>query len=157
MASIKVKFQPSAEADHEGTIFYQVLHERKRRLLFPDYHVFPYEWDENRSLVTTNQKSKRTPTLLSIRERIHKDVELLNKIIRKLENDGTTYTTDDIIDEFNRLSDKYSLFKFMDSLIVKLKRNGKIRTAETYISTLNSFRKFRNGEDIMLFQINSDI
>ena len=29
MASIKVKFRPSTVADHEGTIYYQIIHERK--------------------------------------------------------------------------------------------------------------------------------
>lgn len=63
MASIKVKFKPSTVADHEGTIFYQILHERKQRQLFSDYHVFPTEWDENRSMVTTTQKRYKLGTL----------------------------------------------------------------------------------------------
>lgn len=29
MASIKVKFRPSTVADHEGAIYYQIIHERK--------------------------------------------------------------------------------------------------------------------------------
>ncbi len=28
MASIKVKFRPSTVADHRGTIYYQIIHER---------------------------------------------------------------------------------------------------------------------------------
>lgn len=28
MASIKVKFRPSTVADHEGTIYYQIIHFR---------------------------------------------------------------------------------------------------------------------------------
>ena len=156
MASIKVKFKPSTVADHEGTIFYQILHERKQRQLFSDYHVFPAEWDENRSMVTTTQKSERKSFILSIRERIRWDVERLNKIIRKLDNDGLSYTADDVIDEFNRHFNEYSLFNYMESLIIKLKQNGKIRTAETYVSTLNSFKKFRKNEDIMLDSLNSE-
>lgn len=102
MASIKVKFKPSTVEDHEGTIFYQILHERKQRQLFSDYHVFPTEWDETRSMVTTTHNSERKSFILSIRERIRWDVERLNKIIRKLDNDGLAYTVDDVIDEFNR-------------------------------------------------------
>lgn len=157
MASIKVKFKPSTVADHEGTIFYQILHERKQRQLFSDYHVFPAEWDENRSNVTTTNKSERKSFILSIRERIRWDVERLTKIIRKLDNSGLTYTGDDVIDEFNRHVNEGSLFNYMESHIIKLKQNGKIRTAETYISALNSFKKFRNDEDIMLDCFNSKI
>lgn len=156
MASIKVKFKPSTVADHEGTIFYQILHERKQRQLFSDYHVFPAEWDESRSMVTTIQKSERKSFILSIRERIRWDVERLNKIIRKLDNEGLSYTAEDIIEEFKRHVNEYSLFNYMESNIIKLKQNGKIRTAETYISTLNSFKKFRKDEDIMLDCLNSE-
>ncbi len=81
MASIKVKFRPSTVANHEGTIYYQMIHERKVRQLLTEYKVFPAEWDENRSIVTNNQKSERKSFILSIRERIRWDIERLTKIM----------------------------------------------------------------------------
>lgn len=104
MASIKVKFRPSTVTEREGTIYYQVIHERKVRQLLTSYHVFPSEWDEKRSMVTTSQKSERKSFILSIRERIRWDVERLVKIDRKLDSNGLAYTADDVIDEFNRYS-----------------------------------------------------
>ncbi|MBD5257495.1 MAG: site-specific integrase, partial [Barnesiella sp.] len=157
MASIKVKFRPSTVADHEGSIYYQIIHDRKPRQLLTEYHIFPYEWDDNRSMVVTTLNSDRKPFILSIRERIRWDVERLTKIIRKLDNNGLTYTADDVIYEFNRYANEYSLFNFMESQIIKLKRNGKTRTSETYTVTLNSFKKFRQGEDIMLDFLTSEI
>ncbi len=157
MASIKVKFRPSTVADHEGTIYYQIIHERKVRQLLTDYKVFPIEWDENRSMVTTTQKSERKSFILSIRERIRWDIERLTKIDRKLDSEGLSYTADDVIEEFHRYAHEYSLFNFIESIIAKLKQNGKVRTSETYKSTLNSFKKFRNDEDIMLDCITSGI
>ncbi len=67
------------------------------------------------------------------------------------------YTVDDIIDEFNRYASKYSLFNLMEDIIIKLKQNGKIRTSETYTAALNSFKKFRKDEDIMLDCLTSQI
>lgn len=157
MASIKVKFRPSTVTDREGTIYYQVIHERKVRQLLTNYHVFPSEWDEKRSMVTTLQKSERKSFILSIRERIRWDVERLVKIDRMLDSNGLAYTADDVIDEFNRYSHEYSLFNFMEGIIAKLKQNGKVRTAETYKATLNSFKKFRQDEDIMLDCLNSEV
>lgn len=157
MASIKVKFRPSTVADHEGTIYYQIIHERKVRQLLTEYKVFSSEWDENRSMVTTSQKSERKSFILSIRERIRWDIERLTKIDRKLEANGLTYTADDVIDEFNRYAHEYSLFNFMEGIIAKLKQNGKVRTSETYKSTLNSLKKFRKDEDIMLDCLTSEI
>lgn len=45
----------------------------------------------------------------------------------------------------------------MEGIIAKLKQNGKIRTSETYKSTLNSFKRFRDDDDIMLEGLTSQI
>lgn len=108
-------------------------------------------------MVTVSQRSERKPLVLSIRERIRWDVERLTRIIRMLEIDGLSYSVDDVIDEFLRYTDEYSLFNFMEGIIAKLKQNGKIRTSETYAAALRSFRKFRKDEDIMLDCINSEV
>lgn len=165
MASIKVKFRPSAVADREGTIYYQILHERKPRQLLSAYHVFPSEWDENRSMVVTPHSGDRRAFILSIRERIRWDVERLTRVVRKLEDRGLPYMADDVIEEFNRYAHECSLFNFMERLIIKLKQNGRVRTSETYAAALNSFRKFlasqaskdgcRNDGDIMLDSLDS--
>ncbi len=157
MASIKVKFRPSAIAGNEGSIYYQVIHERKVRQLLSDYKVFTTEWDESRSMVTTTRMSERRPLIQSIRERIRRDVERLTKIDRRMDADCLAYTADDVIDEFNRYAHEYSLFNYMESIIANLRQNGRVRTSETYKSTLNSFRKFRKDEDLMLDSLTSGI
>lgn len=157
MATVKVKFRSSTIVDREGTIYYQIIHERKIRQLLSDYHVFANEWDDKRSMVVVHPQSARHSFILSIRERIRWDVERLIKINHKLESKGLSYTADDVIDEFNQYANDYSLFNFMENIIAKLKRNGKIRTSETYKATLNSFKKFRANEDIMLDCVTSEI
>lgn len=157
MASIKVKYRPSTIADHEGAIYYQIIHERKVRQLNTEYLVKPDEWDESRSMVTTKQSSERKSFILSIRERIRWDVERLTKIAKRLDAEGISYSADDVIDEFRRYASEYSLFNFMESLIIKFKQNGKSRTSETYTAALNSFKKFRKDEDIMLDCLTSEI
>ena len=167
MASIKVKYRPSTIADHEGAIYYHIIHERKVRQLNTEYHVMPDEWDESRSMVTTKQSSERKSFILSIRERIRWDVERLTKIDKRLDAEGLSYTADDVIDEFRRFANEYSLSNFMESLIIKFKQNGKARTSETYTAALNSFKKFlceakcqgrlREDEDIMLDSLTSEI
>lgn len=155
MASIKVKFRPSSIANREGAIYYQIIHERKTRQLATNYKIFPTEWDEKRSTLATRNAERRS-FILAIRERIRWDIERLTKIAHNLDAAGFDYTADDVIDELNRYSHEYSLFNYMESLIIKLKHNGKTRTSETYKATLNSFKKFRNGEDIMLDAITSE-
>ena len=157
MASIKVKFRPSSAEGREGSIYYQILHERKPRQLLSDYHVLPSEWDETRSMVAPPRAGERYTLILSVREKIRCDVERLARIIRSLNAGGMAYTSEDVVEEYRRQASEYSLFNFMESIIAKLRQNGKIRTSETYTATLNSFRKFRQDEDIMLDCISSEV
>ncbi len=136
MTSIKVKYRPSSIEDREGSIYYQIIHDRIVRQLSTDYHVFTEEWDASRSMVTiVGHDSERKSLILSIREQIRWDVERLTRIDKKLDTENLTYSADDIVDEFKRYKDEYSLFNFMERLIIKLKQNGKIRTSETYTAT----------------------
>lgn len=157
MASIKVKYRPSTVVDREGAIYYQIIHERKVRQLTTDYHVHTFEWNESRSMVTASPDSERKFFIVSIRERIRWDVERLTKIAKKLDTDGLSFTPDDIIDEFKRYEKEYSLFNYMETLIIKHKQNGKTRTAETYKVALNSFKSFRKEEDLMLDSLTTEI
>lgn len=157
MATIKAKFRASSRNDSKGTIYYQVIHERKTRQLLTDYRVYPSEWDERRSLVVTSDKSERNTQLRSIRDHIRCDEERLVRIIRKLERKCQPYTAENVIDEFKRHSIEYSMFNFMERIINKLKSNGKLRTSETYRSALNSFKKFRKNEDIVIDCLTSEI
>lgn len=45
----------------------------------------------------------------------------------------------------------------MQGIIHQLKAIGKLRTSETYESTLNSFKQFRNNKDLALEDMNSDL
>lgn len=157
MASIKVKFRPSSLPNKEGAIYYQVIHDRVVRQLPTDFHVYPYEWDEKFGYFISEPHPTRTTMITAIRERIRWDVELLNKIIRRLENEGLDFSADMIIEEFNRASKEKSLFNFMKVVIAKQRNNGNTRTAETYTSTMNSFKRFRNGNDIRLDTISSSV
>lgn len=56
----------------------------------------------------------------------------------------------------NRKNER-NLFNYMEKIISRLKLYGKLRTSETYTSALNSFRKFRKGEDIAVDAISSEV
>lgn len=141
----------------QGSIYYQIIHDRKQKILFSAYRVFETEWSEGRHTVTVESSSSRYPFILSIRESIQWDLKRFNNIIQRLELHGVPYTADDVAEEFNRYITNYSLFNFMGSIILLLKQQGRIRTSETYTTALSSFKKFRANEDIMLDWLDSNI
>lgn len=123
MASIKVKFRPSTVAGHEGSIYYQIIHERKARQLLSPYRIYPDEWNERRATVTSGNMDTRKPAILAIRENILHDTERLNRIVRRLESSRAAYSADDLIEEFNRYTSECSFGNFMKTLST---RSGKM-------------------------------
>ena len=72
MTSINVKLRPSTSEGKEGTIYYQIIHNRVIRQQKTDYHLFTHEWDEKRSAVIINDN--RSNYLQSVKERISWDI-----------------------------------------------------------------------------------
>lgn len=50
-----------------------------------------------------------------------------------------------------------TFFVFMEDVASNLKSLGKIRTSETYKSSLDSFRKFRKSKDLTFNKFNHEI
>ena len=156
MASVKVKFRPSTIEGKEGTIYYQIIQNRVIRQLKTDYRIFTDEWNEAGSCIFVG-RSERSNLLLSLQERMEWDLKRLDMIIHQLDNRKSTYTANDIIVAFQNRVDEQSFFNFMQGIIKQLELLNKIRTSETYTAALNSFMKFRYGQDILLCEIDSDM
>lgn len=157
MCSIKVKFRASTLPGHQGVIYYQIIHQRKTRQLLSTHRLYPGEWDDRRAAVSLPCASPRLAIVLSVRDCIAGDVERLGRIARRLGDGGMPFTADDVVAEYRRYAAQFSLFSFMESAIARLRHNGKERTSEAYAAALNSFKQFRDNEDIMLDCINSDL
>ncbi len=158
MASVKVKFRPSSIDGKEGSIYYQVIHNRVVRQIRTDYRIFESEWNGKASTVsfTILLSTERRDYLQSVSYRIEWDIKRLKVITALLDKKNRSYTADDIVAKFNEQANEQFLFSFMQRVICQLKRLNRIRTSETYTATLSSFMKFRDGQDILLCEVNSD-
>lgn len=157
MATVKVKFRSSSVGGKEGTVYYQVTHDRAARQVATDYKVYVTEWDEKQHDVVIAHGSDRAGSLLSIHENIRRDMERFNRIILSLMQKGFCFSADNIVEEYRTLVSRLSLFDFMKGIIVRLEHDGRVRTSETYTAALNSFRSFRNGEDVMLDALGQEL
>ena len=158
MATMKIQFRPSVVDGGLGVIYYQIIHNGKSCLYKTEYHLYPDEWDCDRSEVVLSGRSEfRIHYLLKINCNIKLDIERFNRIIGLMERDKPYFASDDVISVLFPKNPESYLFLFMRNVIAGLKDIGKIRTSETYTSALNSFRKFRNNEDIAFDDIDSDV
>ena len=57
----------------------------------------------------------------------------------------------------NKKRKKMFMFVFMKEIICLLKELGKTRSSESYTATLNSFKRFRNNEDLLLSELNEEM
>lgn len=158
MATVKVKFRPSSVDGREGTVYYQVIHGRVARQINTSYKLFPAEWSKRHSrIVITPSDEDRRQYLLLLDKRIAEDTDRLENVITALRRKGGTFTADDVTSAFHGEHRGLFFLVFMREVINGLRRMGKVRTVETYTSTLNSFIRFMDGKDVALGDMDSDL
>ncbi len=158
MASIKVKFRPSTVVEKEGVIYYQIIHNRVVRQISTKYRIYKSEWNENsKSVEVRHVEADRAPLLINIKNCIGIDIRHLEYIIASLRKHSNSFIADDIVRLYEQEQKGQTLFVFMRGIISKLREFRRARCVETYTATLKSFMRFRNGEDILLADINSDV
>lgn len=148
MASVKVRFQESSNDDSQGCVVYEVTHGRRTRTIMSKFKIFRYEWDSVKSRVRFGHPAKSG---------IDMDLSRFTRIIKLLEESGVPYTCSDVIDEYNSFCNSLSIFQVLTAAIHRLKGQGRLRTAAAYRQTLNSFSRFRCGNDIVVDEITPEI
>ena len=150
MATIKVKFRPSSVPDREGSLYYQVIHNRVARQIKTGYRLHLSEW-----LGWAESTAER---VVKIRFKVEEDLALLARRIADFDSSGIPYTAADVVRSFySPRPEEESFFSFMRGVAEQMRRAGKIRIAETYTSALNSFCRFRMGVDLAPNSIDSDM
>lgn len=157
MTSIRLKFRSSIVKGKEGTIHYQVIHRRKAKYIRSDNQLFPNEWDDEYHRVIITGNDERSKYLHHIQEKVNWDIKQLQRIVNGKDQNGLDYTVEDIVSAFVQATPAESVFSFIQGQINRLKQQNKLRTAEAYTSTLNSFRKFREQEDLYFESMDSNM
>ena len=110
MATIKIKYRPSTVYGREGSVCYQVIHNRQTRLITTSYKLFPTEWDEARSVpMQGSDNAERDCYLSALANRMEEDLRRLDFIVRKLERSGS-YTAEQVVSAYLRADNYESSF-----------------------------------------------
>ena len=157
MVSIKLKFRPSVNEGKEGSLYYQVIYNRVVRQVATPYKIFPNEWDDEVESIIVKPPAIRCNYLESIKQTARNDTNRFYRIEQELARTNSSYTVDNIVDEYRRQSNGSTLFSYMEQMIARYWRQGQHRTSETYSTTLNSFKRFRADIDVYLEDIDSEL
>lgn len=157
MTSIRLKFRPSSVPGKQGVLNYQVIHRRTTRLIRSSYQIYADEWDGDSSKLVIPANNPRKEYLRLIRDKTAWELRQLQKVISSMEQKGMEYTADDIVTAFSHVAPAESVFCFINGQISKLKQQRRVRTAQAYNSTLNSFSAFRKNADLCFESLDSDL
>lgn len=159
MATVKIKIRVSSSSTREGSLFYQVIHNRVARQIRTGYKLYPHEWDtvSMKIVFPSSIGNNRRIYLASLKETLHEDTKRLKSIISHLDRTGNTYKADDVVEKYLSPIDNHCFVSFAHNLIGQLKQVGKRCTADTYTTTVNSFMRFLKEQDVPLDEINSDL
>ncbi|MCR8916912.1 site-specific integrase [Bacteroides sp. ET225] len=159
MTSIRLKFRPSTNPAKEGTLVFQLIHKRTVRRIRSKYRIRNDEWDKKlEEIAIPSPASERYSRLKIIRSNIMYELKRLKAIAEKLDCSGKDYSLDEIIQKYISGTDTgCSVFDFIRAQVAHKKQLGKIRSSETYQTTLNSFMRFREGIDLTFDMIDSEL
>lgn len=152
MASIKVKFRPSTVVGKKGVIYYQVIQNRVIRQIHSKYLLHAEDWDEETFSIKTDNP-EREEELLELKKNIDLDVKRLEATIGMIERTNEEYTAEDIVELYPTLENKLTLFEYMKEEIEEMRNQGRLRTAETYTTTLYSIKRFLKNQNILIEEI----
>lgn len=159
MTSIRLKFRPSTNPAKEGTLVFQLIHKRTVRRIRSKYRIRNDEWDKKlEEIAIPSPASERYSRLKIIRSNIMYELKRLKAIAEKLDCSGKDYSLEEIIQKYISGTDTgCSVFDFIRAQAAHKKQLGKIRSSETYQTTLNSFMRFREGIDLTFDMIDSEL
>ena len=160
MATVKIKFRASSVGMKEGTLFFQVIHKRVARQVSTGLKLYPHEWDAAHGgvVLPPDADDVRRAYLVALEERAVRGVDGLRNIVMRLERCGRDYTADRVVEMFLQPSASDRFLSFGRRLVRELRSVGRERTAETYTTALNSFERFRRGDDdVYLDEVDSSL
>lgn len=138
-------------------MYYQVIVGRVGRQIATPYRIFPDEWCQaTNTLKIDGVASGRTDRLYAINRCVQWDKKRMMKIAEQCLG-STIFTVDSLVEIFRNEINNISFFSYTERLIDRLLDNGQIRTSETYRSTLNSFKRFRQQCDLQFAEIDGDM
>lgn len=156
--SIKLKFRPSQLEGREGALFFQLIHNRMSYQHTTNHKILPSEWDARRSVIIIPPASNpRRDVVMKIRRRVRWELVGLTKLANRILEDNESTTVDEVLEQWRDVMAQQPFFTFMQSVIGKQTSSKKEGTARKYRSAMNSFEHFIESQDLMLFEITSEL
>jgi integrase len=138
---------------HDGRypLVFQIIHCRRKRLLYSPYHLHEENFDFDRSRVV-NRRGRRLDNLSQINAYIESSLIELRQTICRLEDRPGGYSVSDVIDLYRSNQDYSFVVPYMRRLINNISLEGRTGTACAYRSTLNCLLRYLGKNECLSFE-----
>lgn len=150
MATLKLKFRPSSINGKDGSLFFQIIHQRQVRQIYTGLHISDSEWDAEDVMTTDPSKTsdERTKYLVSIKNSLIEYQKKLQTVISNLDRKGSPYTAQDVVAAYNATLKETGLVSFAIKQIDELKKIGKKATVRRFESTIKSLLRYTDNNEV---------
>ena len=134
MTSIKLKFRASINTDKKGTLYYQIIHERKIRQIKTEYHIFPCEWEPaTETIRNLSAGESRKEQVRLIRDKVNWEITKLQAILHVLKTKKDPFNINYIIAQFKQsICQDMTVFEYIRIQVSRLKHLKRWRSSENY-------------------------
>ncbi len=160
MTSIRLKFRPSAKPGREGSLVFQLISGRSVRRITSGYKIRADEWDaECGRIIMPQRSSPRYAYLAELRSALCGELERLRRLVAQ--DGGVAAVASGGCKAAAAIGPGRtapgSVFGFIGWQARRKGSLGRVRSAETYRSALNSFMRFRNGADLAFCALDAEL
>jgi site-specific recombinase XerD len=142
MATIKVLLNKSRSCkDGRYPLVVQVIHCRRKKLLYLPYHFYEENFDEKSGKVLS-PNHRRVPDHQKINTLIQKVKADLQFAVELLERRGSPFSVTDIFECYLQNKDSERIVGYVQGLILQLEAEGRHGTVNAYKSTLSKIISF---------------
>lgn len=157
MTSVKIKFRESTIKKKEGVLYFQLIHNRRTKLITSRFRLYPHEWDQRLCTIRMDSvDNERSIYLQNIEENLKLEVQQIYDLINIFEK-RSDYTVQELVEQYVNHSFNGYFFSFIKHLISKLEAEKRDKTASIYETAQRSFSRFRYGEDIRIDRIDNHL
>lgn len=156
MTSIKPRLNLRSDKQGRHTLILQIIHNRRRGVVFLPYHLMPEEFDAKRGRVIAPNRTKVARTRAAeINDSIFTQTAELNKTIQTLQLSEESFTPRDITAAHRLRGDHRFVRTFILSLCQELEQRAKHGTSGNYRAMLSAFEKFAGHPNTRLRELSA--
>jgi integrase len=152
MTTVKVQLN-KFRALRDGTypLVFQIIHRRRKRVVYSPYHLHEETFDQDHSRVV-NRRGRRVARLQEINVYIEATLKDLGQVVALLESHPDDFSVSDVVALYRSGQDNSFVVPYLRKLVDTIAGEGRTGTANAYRSTLSRLLRYLGQDESLSFE-----